>query len=1401
MSYTAIHSEGALIPEEILDQIAREELPGQKAADFGLPKDTRLGDEIARAWSDAQDYWRIFTRHAQELPKGETGATLTRERWMAPLLNYLLGYELTYQAAGAVVGGQTFPVSHRAGPGADWPPVHIGGFREDLDRRPESGRRRLSPQALIQEYLNRTDDHLWGIVTNGYVLRLLRQSTRASRPSYLEFDLQNILDGQRYTEFALFFRLCHRTRLPRPSTDPHKCLLEEYFQKSIEQGGRVREHLREGVEEALKIFGTGFLRHPVNRELAEQLQKGTAPVAEFHRQLLRLVYRLLFLMVAEERKMILPEGPEADRRRRIYEHYYSIARLRTLAERVLEEAPYEDLWLGLKQTFRLFNDVPGSNPLSIPPLNGELFSSRATPLLDGTHVYNHDLLRAMRHLSLFVHDKVRQRINYAALDVEELGSVYESLLDYQPKLKADIWRWAADSEKAAAEPALSAPRSFPMGAEYLSFDLASGTERKSTGSYYTRPELVAELIESALVPVLEERVKKAATREDKEHAILGMKVCDPASGSGHFLLAAARRMGRELSKVRTGEEEPTPKEFHLAVRDVIAHCLYAVDKNPLAVDLCKVALWLEGHWTGKPLSFLDHRVKCGDSLIGVFDPAALKVGIPDEAFNPVTGDDKKAAPAIKKRNKQERERPQRLLPFDHTPLGRLEDLARQFAELGEVVENTPADVKRKAELYAQIHESPNAHQAHRAANLWTAAFFVSLSDPQHPLVPTTERLWEYMERPGAAYAPMIGVADSQAMIHRFFHWPLEFPEVFAQGGFDVVLGNPPWERIKLQEEEFFSTRDSSIAKAAKKADRQALIDALPKTNPSLALTFQQAKHESEGEGKFVRGSGRFSLTGHGDVNTYAAFAELSSQLLDNTGRAGILVPVNIATDDSTKAFFGSLTKSHTLVRILGFENEAFIFPAVHHAFKFCALTLSGADSRCERARLSFFCRKFEHARDPLRSFELSGDDFALLSPNTLTCPTFRTRADADLTKKLCRAAPPLINENSGTNPWGARYVRLIHLADHAEHIRFFWEEIGAGFIGLYEAKLICNYDHRFATFAHVAHEDAVQGYPREVSRDEKLDPTSSIQTRYVVDRDVAEALFAKYPEYSKPWFLVWRDITNATNERTTVAAAIPRVPATVSSPVLGFNTKLNGAVLLGNLNSLPLDFAARQKTSGMHLNFMVFKQLPILRPNFYTAHDLVFICPRVLEMVYTAWDLNGFVVDLWACSDQQLRHTLRCAWEDSKTATGGHELDPPELMEIAGDGVPLAPFKWDEGRRARLRAELDAYYALLYGLNRKQLRYILDPADLTRKEIEDILDPWEEVTDPLDPEGYRRRAEESDFPGETFRVLKQKELKLYGEYRTRRLVLEAFERLAPGFHSIGQQAATEKVAEEARNGH
>ncbi|MCI0527105.1 MAG: hypothetical protein L0Y56_06645, partial [Nitrospira sp.] len=255
-------------------------------------------------------------------------------------------------------------------------------------------------------------------------MRLLRNSQLMRRQAYVELDLQLMMEAEKFADFALLYRLVHRTRLPRSVDDASECLLEHYYRVTIEQGGRVRDHLRDGVEEALKIFANGFLRHPGNQNLRERIQRKELNPRGFYQQLLRLVYRLLFLMVAEERNLIT-ENP-------IYREHYSIDRLRRMVEHRAAYLHYEDLWLGLKTTFRLFQDEQFARMLDVPPLNGDLFHSSYN--LDDLFLSNREFLAALWHLSMYREsDRAPWRhVNYAALDVEELGSVYESLLDFQP---------------------------------------------------------------------------------------------------------------------------------------------------------------------------------------------------------------------------------------------------------------------------------------------------------------------------------------------------------------------------------------------------------------------------------------------------------------------------------------------------------------------------------------------------------------------------------------------------------------------------------------------------------------------------------------------------------------------------------------------------------------------------------------------------------------------------------------------------------------------------------------------------------------------------------------------------------------------------------------------------------
>ena len=396
MNFTTITTEGNLIPADLLQRIAAGEAPGQKPEDFGLDKTRRLTDEIASAWADARAFWEAFQRRLRRLKPDDPATTDTREHWIGPLLESL-GYRLTYMREAAEVDGRTYALSHRAGSDESGPPVHIEGLRRSLDQRPPSGKPRMSPHALMQEYLNATE-HLWGIVTNGERLRLLRDSSRTTRPSYVEFDLRAMLEGEKFSEFALFYRLVHRSRLPLGMEDATRCLLEQYHQQALEAGGRVREGLRAGVDTALRELGSGLLHHPASRGLRSALADGRLDALGYYRQLLRLVYRLLFLMVAEERGLIAgtPDGT------RLYRDFYSVARLRRLAEGSRGgTGRYSDLWLGLLTTFRLLEDDRGATALGITALDGDLFGPEAMPQLAEAGLYNEILLRAVRALSLY----------------------------------------------------------------------------------------------------------------------------------------------------------------------------------------------------------------------------------------------------------------------------------------------------------------------------------------------------------------------------------------------------------------------------------------------------------------------------------------------------------------------------------------------------------------------------------------------------------------------------------------------------------------------------------------------------------------------------------------------------------------------------------------------------------------------------------------------------------------------------------------------------------------------------------------------------------------------------------------------------------------------------------------
>ena len=1296
--FDALRIEGGLLPAEFLHTVAALQAPQQSEADYGVPPGLKLRDEIGRYWRIAHSLWQ---RYAEQVERTDTDARKAGiDGWLEPLLKEVLGFADLHATSARVKDERRFPITHLACD--DQVPLVLTTADHPLDKGDvafgEEGRRR-SPHGLAQEYLNAEEACLWAIVANGTHLRLLRDNPSLTRPAYLEVDLERMFREELYPDFAAFWLLCHASRLcPREPGRPENCIVEGWRDQAQETGERALERLRDGVERALRELGSGFLEHPKNGTLRQAIEEGRLSEDAFFQQLLRLIYRFLLLFTAEDRDVLHAPGaaPEA---RALYRDGYSAGRLREYA---LSRASYDrhhDLWEGLKVTFHALQT--GAEALGLPPLGG-LFETGQCPDLDAARLPNRRLLAAVHALAWFRVGDALTRVNYRDMDIEELGSVYESLLELVPVVHVDTHPWCfgfLGDPEPGEEPVQGKGR---------------GSARKTTGSYYTPDVLVQELVKSALDPVIERTLKEHA--QNPVEALLALKIVDPAAGSGHFLLAAARRLAAEVARLQAGADQPTEADYRHALREVVRRCIYGVDLNPLAVELCKTALWLETVEPGKPLGFLDAHIRCGNAVVGVLDPEITKDGIPDAAYKPLTGDDKKAASQLKKANKAAREAGVQALDFSAAVAE--PDLCA--VDLDHMPEDTPEQIADKRAAWEAAQTSHACRQQRRLADLYTAAFFTLKRPDTLDTVPTTADLQAW--RDGAEVRSAVAqMAERLAAEHRFFHWTIEFPEVFARGGFDCVLGNPPWDVSQLSEEEYFSVHAPSIARLKGNKRKQAIAE-LEHENPALWSQYQSDKRKIESANQFVREAGRFPLTAFGKFNLYALFAETFLALVKEKGRAGIIVPTGIATDDSTKAFFAHITDGQRLASLYDFENREKLFPAVDSRMKFSLLTL-GSD--CPEADFLFFATRITHLRDPRRHFRLTAADIALLNPNTRTCPVFRSRRDAELTEKIYHRVPALIDESKdkGGNPWHVQFRQgLFNMTSDSDLFMESTELEEAGatrqgpnwvlpngevFVPLYEAKMVHQFDHRWAEY-----EDDGKT-TRDLLDADHADPTRTARPRYWVPRaEVESRLQAR--DWQRGWLLGWRDITNATNERTVIAGVVPRVGVGHKFPLFaGFTDTITVgqiAAFYSNLNSLVLDYIARQKVGGTSLTYFYLKQFPLLPPDAYTQTDLDFIVPRVLELTYTAEDMRPWAEDL------------------------GYRGDP---------------FPWDPSRRRQLRAELDAYYARLYGLTRDELRYILDPADV----------------------------EGDDYPSETFRVLKEKEIREFGDYRTRNLVLDAWDRL------------------------
>jgi len=1046
---------------------------------------------------------------------------------------------------------------------------------------------------------------------------------------------------------------------------------------------------------------------------------------------------LLFLMYAEQRGMMASRDS-------LYTDEYSITNLREKAEtRRSGSDRNTDLWHGLQSTFRLVEK--GDEELGVPCYNGMLFDSDRLNWVSESECSNDDLLDAIEYLTLIEHEGTRQRISYADLGVEEIGSVYESLLEFTPRLATEVIELE--------------DRTVSRGEFYLD---ERGTERKETGSYYTDPSLVQELVQSALKPVVENRLENATTTAEKEDALLDISVCDPASGSGAFLIAANNFLAQRLARIRSESDYPPEDQIRQARRAVLQHCIYAVDLNPMAVELAKVSLWINSAVEDKPLNFLNHHIKCGNSLIGT-NSELLEGEFPVDAYETGGGRDWHVGNEIRKRIRNENK--ERAKGSSESSLQQWGAGKEEYVDIAEqldlIEEEDTTDLKKKKKLYDDLRESQAFQQEKLAYDIWTAAFYWPMdgSASKYPSPSTIEKIRRNPNPDNEALQDLVDRATKIAEQQRFFHWELEFPEVFGQSssGFDCILGNPPWDVHQAEERSWFLARDKSIA-SAPPSKRKEKIEALEEENPELFAEWEEYQNRIESDNEFMNDSGRFDLTSKGKLNLYSLFTEHSRDIINSQGRVGIVVQSGIVTDYYNRDFFKDLIEKQQLHSLYDFENRERLFPGIDNRMKFSLLTLTGGSSPVEETQYAFYLTNTDQLHSDGKVFSLSKKEIELINPNTKTSPVFRTRRDANLTKKIYVEQPVLVNKQDDeiSSPWDISFKQgLFNATSDSEHFHTKEELLEANseielrgdnrfmssqtsHLPVYEGKMVETYNHRSARIKQTDNVNR-SAQPESVEPDLLKNPNFVPEPQYWIEE---KEVLQRIPDHwDHEWTATFKRVTSATNHRTVVGPFVPYSAIEYTLiPMYPSTENLNKTIcLFANIWSFVFDYVVRQKTSQTSLPMYVIEQAPALPPSEYNINDIEFIVPRVLELTYTSWDHSAFADDIWQEADGDLQEAIMARWKQNRDVNNGgnNGAEAPEWLSRdvdADEQFPKPPFMWNEERREKIRAELDAYIANLYDLEEEELEFLLD----------------------------------------SFEVIKKNELNEHGEYRTKKLIMSIF---------------------------
>jgi len=1206
------------------------------------------------------------------------------------------------------------------------------------------------PSNQILKYLRRVDDVTrgklrWGILTNGQQWRLYFQGADSVSEEYLEIDLggvfqlegyqSGLLDDPRFTPdhvFRLFVLLFGRDAfLSADRGQTFHTLVRD--QGKHWEAGVAADLSRIVFDEVYPKLVKAIAEHDPNRDW----KLSEAYLADVRQGALIFLYRLLFLLYAEDRNLLPTE-------RDAYKDF-ALGKMRDeIARKFFERSAFSDratlYWARLDSIFNAIGK--GDDTLGIPPYNGGLFEPVEAPILARCKLPDKTVAEIVFPLS---HENVEPRpkyINYRDLSVQQLGSIYERLLEF------DVVN--------------------ETGAITIRLNIFA---RKGSGSYYTPEPLVRLIIERAVGPLVDERIERFRTKAsesaksrrplkerlqeltalDPATQILELKICDPAMGSGHFLvslvdwmadrvLAAIDEAGEIVHWTEKGYESPLIKridtirsriearakehnwplperqldERHIVRRMILKRCVYGIDLNPMAVELAKVSLWLHTFTVGAPLSFLDHHLRCGDSLFGEHVRGALdwlsKRG--NLMVTHIIAKAKAVAAGMK--------RVEALTDSDIT----------EVKESESNFETVETGIRPIAALLDFIHVLRWQDPKDEKIKTLVSRFF----DGQYgdPLLVVGGRAPSDPD-----FARFYAQCHEQISERRFLHWEVAFPGVWTnwestelQGGFDAVIGNPPWDRIKFQEVEWFAARKSEIALTQRASDRKKMVTALKKSGDPLAMAYEKAAMAAEAAARVARTSGSYPLLSGGDTNIYSLFVERASHLVNPQGLVGLLTPSGIASDKTAARFFRSIASTGRLGALLDFENKKVFFPDVHASFKFCVLVFAANERRFKFAACAFFLHNVDEVADPDRSFSLSSKDFLRTNPNTGTAPIFRTRRDAQITIGIYERLPVLIDRSKKEpiSAYPVKYSTMFHMTNdsnlfvsraeleksayptHGNR----WKRGNDEFVPLYEGKMVQAYDHRAASVIINPANVNRPAQPEPTTEEQYTDPEWLPHPQFWVERSNLD----ETRDYG--WILGFKDISATTNVRTMIATALPsyafgnKLPLILTSGIRS-DYKNWAPLLLSNLNSVPFDFVVRQKLHGQTLNLFIVEQLPVVARNMYSRRfgsksAAEIVKDDVLALTYTASDLEPFARDM---------------------------------------GYTGKPFKWDEADRTRRRARLDALYFMLYF------------PSVTKEEVE-IL------------------RETATYIFSTFPIVEREDIAAHGRFLSRDLCLAYINALAAG---------------------